>query len=50
MPPTVASLVGAVHERVADGERLKDAVSAVATAAGVPKRDLYAAAHPPAHP
>jgi 16S rRNA (cytidine1402-2'-O)-methyltransferase len=41
--PTVESLVGAVHERVADGERLKDAVSAVATAAGVPKRDLYAA-------
>jgi 16S rRNA (cytidine1402-2'-O)-methyltransferase len=42
--PTVASLVGAVRERVADGERLKDAVSAVATAAGVPKRELYAAA------
>jgi 16S rRNA (cytidine1402-2'-O)-methyltransferase len=41
--PTVESLVGAVHERVADGERLKDAVSAVAQAAGVPKRDLYAA-------
>jgi 16S rRNA (cytidine1402-2'-O)-methyltransferase len=39
--PTVESLVGAVQERVADGERLKDAVSAVATAAGVPKRDLY---------
>nr|WP_232660516.1 16S rRNA (cytidine(1402)-2'-O)-methyltransferase [Pseudonocardia sp. TRM90224] len=42
--PSVASLVGAVHERVADGERLKSAVSAVAEAAGVPKRDLYAAA------
>jgi 16S rRNA (cytidine1402-2'-O)-methyltransferase len=42
--PTVASLVGAVRERVADGERLKDAVSAVAGAAGVPKRELYAAA------
>ena len=41
--PTVESLVGAVHERVADGERLKDAVSAVAQAAGVAKRDLYAA-------
>jgi 16S rRNA (cytidine1402-2'-O)-methyltransferase len=41
--PTVESLVGAVHERVADGERLKDAVSAVAQAAGVPKRELYAA-------
>ncbi|MEJ3659080.1 16S rRNA (cytidine(1402)-2'-O)-methyltransferase [Actinomycetes bacterium KLBMP 9759] len=42
--PSVESLVGAVHERVADGERLKSAVSAVAEAAGVPKRDLYAAA------
>jgi 16S rRNA (cytidine1402-2'-O)-methyltransferase len=42
--PTVDSLVDAVNERVADGERLKDAVSAVATAAGVPKRDLYNAA------
>jgi 16S rRNA (cytidine1402-2'-O)-methyltransferase len=41
--PAVESLVGAVHERVADGERLKDAVSAVAQAAGVPKRELYAA-------
>lgn len=39
--PTVESLVGAVQERVADGERLKDAVAAVAEAAGVPKRDLY---------
>jgi 16S rRNA (cytidine1402-2'-O)-methyltransferase len=43
-PPSVESLVGAVEERVADGERLKDAVAAVATAAGVPKRELYAAA------
>jgi 16S rRNA (cytidine1402-2'-O)-methyltransferase len=42
--PSVESLVGAVEERVAEGERLKDAVAAVATAAGVPKRDLYAAA------
>jgi 16S rRNA (cytidine1402-2'-O)-methyltransferase len=42
--PTVESLVGAVEERVSDGERLKDAVSAVAKAAGVQKRDLYAAA------
>jgi 16S rRNA (cytidine1402-2'-O)-methyltransferase len=42
--PSVESLVGAVEERVADGERLKDAVAAVATAAGVAKRDLYAAA------
>lgn len=42
--PAVGSLVGAVAERVADGERLKDAVAAVAEAAGVPKRELYAAA------
>lgn len=41
--PSVESLVEAVRERVDDGERLKDAVSVVATAAGVPKRDLYAA-------
>jgi 16S rRNA (cytidine1402-2'-O)-methyltransferase len=41
--PSVESLVGAVQERVADGERLKDAVAAVAEAAGVPKRELYAA-------
>jgi 16S rRNA (cytidine1402-2'-O)-methyltransferase len=43
-PPSVESLVDAVAERVEAGERLKDAVSAVATAGGVPKRDLYAAA------
>jgi 16S rRNA (cytidine1402-2'-O)-methyltransferase len=42
--PSVESLVGAVEERVADGERLKDAVAAVASAARVPKRELYAAA------
>jgi 16S rRNA (cytidine1402-2'-O)-methyltransferase len=42
--PAVGSLVGAVRERVADGERLKDAVASVAEAAGVAKRDLYAAA------
>jgi 16S rRNA (cytidine1402-2'-O)-methyltransferase len=42
--PPVESLVDAVAERVADGERLKDAVAAVAGAAGVGKRDLYAAA------
>jgi 16S rRNA (cytidine1402-2'-O)-methyltransferase len=42
--PPVESLVAAVHERVTDGERLKDAVSAVAEAAGVSKRELYAAA------
>lgn len=42
--PDVATLVGAVRERVADGERLKEAVRAVADAAGVGKRELYAAA------
>ncbi|WP_219416235.1 16S rRNA (cytidine(1402)-2'-O)-methyltransferase [Pseudonocardia nigra] len=42
--PAVETLVGAVRERVADGERLKDAVAVVAEAAGVPKRELYAAA------
>jgi 16S rRNA (cytidine1402-2'-O)-methyltransferase len=42
--PSVDSLVPAVQERVADGERLKDAVAVVATAAGVAKRDLYNAA------
>jgi 16S rRNA (cytidine1402-2'-O)-methyltransferase len=41
--PSVESLVGAVQERVADGERMKDAVAAVAEAAGVKKRELYAA-------
>ena len=42
--PPVESLVGAVRERTDDGERLKDAVAAVAEAAGVPKRELYNAA------
>jgi 16S rRNA (cytidine1402-2'-O)-methyltransferase len=42
--PSVESLVDAVQERVAEGERLKTAVAAVAEAAGVPKRELYAAA------
>jgi 16S rRNA (cytidine1402-2'-O)-methyltransferase len=37
----VGTLVGEVHERVAAGERLKDAAAAVALAAGVPKRELY---------
>ncbi|HVL84148.1 MAG TPA: 16S rRNA (cytidine(1402)-2'-O)-methyltransferase [Pseudonocardia sp.] len=41
--PSAESLVGLVQERVDDGERLKDAVAAVAAAAGVPKRELYAA-------
>lgn len=47
--PVVASLdvlVTRVHERVATGERLKDAVSAVAQGSGVPKRELYAASLP----
>ena len=39
-PPDVADLVGEVTERVAAGERLKEAVAAVATAHGVPNRDL----------
>jgi 16S rRNA (cytidine1402-2'-O)-methyltransferase len=39
--PTPESLVGEVADRVADGERLKDAVAAVAEAAGVSKRELY---------
>lgn len=42
--PPVESLVGAVQERVDAGERLKDAVAAVAEAAGVAKRELYNAA------
>lgn len=42
--PPVGSLVAAVRERTDAGERLKDAVAAVAEAAGVPKRELYAAA------
>jgi len=43
-PPDVADLVEEVTERVSAGQRLKDAVAAVATAHGVPKRDLYQAA------
>lgn len=42
--PPVESLVEAVAQRVAAGERLKDAVAAVASSAGVAKRELYAAA------
>jgi 16S rRNA (cytidine1402-2'-O)-methyltransferase len=42
---SLAELVAAVRHRVDGGERLKDAVSAVAEGAtGVSKRDLYAAA------
>ncbi len=43
-PPEVADLVDEVAERVSAGERLKEAVAAVAAAHGVPKRDLYQAA------
>ncbi|MGB6164075.1 MAG: 16S rRNA (cytidine(1402)-2'-O)-methyltransferase [Pseudonocardiaceae bacterium] len=43
-PPDVADLVGEVSERVSAGERLKEAVAAVASAHGVAKRDLYQAA------
>jgi len=42
--PSVEDLVPEVLARVQAGERLKAAVADVATAAGVPKRDLYAAA------
>ncbi|MCA1673502.1 MAG: 16S rRNA (cytidine(1402)-2'-O)-methyltransferase [Actinobacteria bacterium] len=42
-PPEVAGLVGEVIERVMGGERLKDVVAAVASAHGVPKRELYQA-------
>ena len=41
---TTAELVAEVLSRVAGGERLKDAVAGVADAAGVHKRELYAAA------
>ncbi|HKS51925.1 MAG TPA: 16S rRNA (cytidine(1402)-2'-O)-methyltransferase [Pseudonocardiaceae bacterium] len=41
--PEVADLVGEVSQRVAAGQRLKEAVADVATAYGVPKRDLYQA-------
>ncbi len=42
--PSVGDLVGEVLARVGAGERLKDAVADVASTAGVPKRELYAAA------
>jgi 16S rRNA (cytidine1402-2'-O)-methyltransferase len=41
--PEVGSLVDEVDSRTAGGERLKDAVAAVAERAGVSKRELYAA-------
>ena len=42
--PRLEDLVPEVLARVEAGERLKSVVADVATAAGVPKRDLYAAA------
>ena len=39
-----------VRERVAAGERLKDACKAVAAATGLPSKTLYAAATSPGHP
>nr|WP_235518569.1 16S rRNA (cytidine(1402)-2'-O)-methyltransferase [Cellulomonas sp. Leaf334] len=41
---STADLVAEVLSRTDSGDRLKDAVAEVAAAAGVPKRDLYAAA------
>lgn len=43
-PPPLAELAGEVIERVAAGERLKEAVAAVAVENGVSKRELYEAA------
>lgn len=43
-PAAMTDLVAEVLARADAGERLKDAVAAVAEAAGVPKRELYAAA------
>ena len=42
--PSVEDLVREVLDRASGGERLKDAVADVAVTAGVPKRELYAAA------
>jgi 16S rRNA (cytidine1402-2'-O)-methyltransferase len=49
-PSDLTSLVAEVRTRVAAGERLKTAVSEVATGSGVPKRTLYDAATRPSHP
>jgi 16S rRNA (cytidine1402-2'-O)-methyltransferase len=38
-------LIERVRDRVAEGERLKDAVSAVAAGTAISKRDLYEAVH-----
>ncbi len=42
-PAALDELVARVHQRVEAGERLKDAVHAVAAGGSVPKRELYAA-------
>jgi 16S rRNA (cytidine1402-2'-O)-methyltransferase len=42
--PSLDELVSAVRDRVAGGQRLKDAVGEVAEGTGIAKRDLYAAA------
>jgi 16S rRNA (cytidine1402-2'-O)-methyltransferase len=49
-PAPVDELVARVRRRVDGGERLKDAVNAVAAGSGVPKRELYAASLPPVEP
>ena len=41
VPPSLEELVLLVQDRVDEGERFKDAVSAVASDAGVSKRELY---------
>jgi 16S rRNA (cytidine1402-2'-O)-methyltransferase len=46
-PPALDELVAAVRSRTGSGERLKDAVSAVAAGSGVSKRELYARALEP---
>ncbi len=49
-PEPLEVLVERVRERVAGGERHKDAVNAVAAGSGVPKRELYAASLPSVGP
>ena len=44
-PSDPASLRAAVAEREATGERRKDAIAAVARAAGIPKREVYDLVH-----
>ncbi|GAA1478139.1 16S rRNA (cytidine(1402)-2'-O)-methyltransferase [Nocardioides aestuarii] len=49
-PSDPDSLRAAVAGREAAGERRKDAIAAVAKAAGVPKREVYDLVHRPVHP